>query len=110
MTRNGNLRMHSRIVSTFHRLLCGGLGFLIPWSAQAASETANSGATTGTSSLTGVGRALGMMLFAYLALKWTNRRKSDDDDETGFMGQHIKPIYVWLVIIAGVVLLMWRSG
>lgn len=51
----------------------------------------------------------GMMPFAYLALKWFNRKK-DRDDERGFLGLPVKPWVAWLVVIGGLALLMARSG
>jgi hypothetical protein len=63
------------------------------------------------SSANTIGKALGMMLFAYLALKWINRKKDRDDDEArGFLGLPVKPWVVWLVVIGGLGLLMARSG
>ena len=63
------------------------------------------------SSANAIGKALGMMLFAYLALKWINRKKDRDDDEArGFLGLRVKPWVVWLVVIGGLGLLMARSG
>ena len=80
-----------------------------PWVAWASTETVEA-AFTGPD-LSGVGRVLGMMLFAYLALKWFNRKKDRDDDAPrGFMGLPVKPWVVWLVVIGGLALLMARSG
>lgn len=63
------------------------------------------------SSVQAVGRVLGMMLFAYLALKWFNRKKDRNDDASrGFLGLPVKPWVVWLVVIGGLALLMARSG
>lgn len=63
------------------------------------------------SSANAIGKALGMMLFAYLALKWINRKKDRDDDEArGFLGLRVKPWVVWLVVIGGLALLTARSG
>ena len=77
--------------------------------AWASTETAEAASTE--SDLSGVGRALGMMLFAYLALKWFNRKKDRDDDAPrGFLGLRVKPWVVWLVVIGGLALLMARSG
>lgn len=82
---------------------------VFPGVAWASTETAEA-ASTGPD-LSGVGRALGMMLFAYLALKWFNRKKDRDDDEPrGFLGLRVKPWVVWLVVIGGLALLMARSG
>jgi hypothetical protein len=75
-----------------------------------ASTEAAGAASTGPD-LSGVGRVLGMMLFAYLALKWFNRKKDRDDDAPrGFLGLPVKPWVVWLVVIGGLALLMARSG
>ena len=75
-----------------------------------ASTEAARAASTGPD-LSGVGRVLGMMLFAYLALKWFNRRQDRDDDAPrGFLGLRVKPWVVWLVVIGGLALLMARSG
>lgn len=67
--------------------------------------------TESTSSANAVGKALGMLLFAYLALKWINRKSDRDDDEArGFLGLPVKPWVVWLVVIGGLALLTARSG
>ena len=88
----------------------GALGtWLVPGLAWASTEAAGA-ASTGPD-LSGVGRVLGMMLFAYLALKWFNRRQDRDDDaQRGFLGLPVKPWVVWLVVIGGLALLMARSG
>lgn len=63
------------------------------------------------SSANAIGKALGMLLFAYLVLKWVNRKKDDDNEEPrGFLGLPVKPWVVWLVVIGGLGLLMARSG
>lgn len=83
---------------------------VFPWMAWASTEAAETTASRGTN-LTGVGRVLGMMLFAYLALKWFNRKKDGDDDEPrSFLGLRVKPWVVWVVVIGGLGLLMGRSG
>lgn len=80
-----------------------------PWSAWASTEAIGA-ASTGPN-LSGVGRVLGMMLLAYLALKWFNRKKVKDEDEPrGFLGLSVKPWVVWLVVIGGLGLLMVQSG
>lgn len=80
-----------------------------PRMAWASNETA--GAVSTGPDLSDVGRVLGMMLFAYLALKWFNRKKDRDEDEPrGFLGLPVKPWVVWLVVIGGLGLLMARSG
>lgn len=88
----------------------GAMGtWLAPGLAWANTEVAGT-ASTGPD-LSGVGRVLGMMLFAYLALKWFNRKKDRDDDAPrGFLGLPVKPWVVWLVVIGGLALLMARSG
>lgn len=92
------------------RLACAGLMMVFPWMAWASTEVAKTTASNGTN-LTGVGRVLGMMLFAYLALKWFNRKKDADDDEPrNFLGLRVKPWVVWVVVIGGLGLLMGRSG
>jgi hypothetical protein len=64
-----------------------------------------------SSSANAIGKALGMLLFAYLVLKWVNRKKDEDDGEPrGFLGLAVKPWVVWLVVIGGLGLLMARSG
>lgn len=89
------------------RLAMGGMAVL-PWTAAWASSATT--ASTGPN-LSGVGRVVGMMLFAYLALKWINRKKDRDEDEPrGLWGSSVKPWMVWLVVIGGLVLLMVRSG
>lgn len=81
-----------------------------PWTVLASTEPAANTAATGPD-LSGVGRVLGMMLFAYLALKWFNRKKDRDEDEPrGFLGLSVKPWVVWLVVIGGLGLLMVQSG
>jgi hypothetical protein len=89
------------------------LGVLGTWLAPGlawANTDAAGTASTGPD-LSGVGRVLGMMLFAYLALKWFNRKKDRDDDAPrGFLGLPVKPWVVWLVVIGGLALLMARSG
>jgi len=73
-----------------------------------AAETAAS--STGPD-LSGVGRVLGMMLFAYLAMKLLNRKKdSDDSEQRGLLGMPVKPWVVWMVVIGGLVLLVVKSG
>ena len=64
------------------------------------------------SSANAIGKALGMLLFAYLVLKWVNRKKGEDNDgeSRGFLGLPVKPWVVWLVVIGGLGLLMVRSG
>lgn len=96
--------------ATLRRLACAGLVVAAPWTAWASTEVMTSTASTGPD-LSGVGRVLGMMLFAYLALKWVNRKKDRDEDEPrGFLGLPVKPWVVWLVVIGGLGLLMARSG
>jgi len=92
------------------RLFLGALGVsMAPGLAWANTEAA--GATSTGPDLSGVGRVLGMMLFAYLVLKWFNRKKDRDDDASrGFLGLPVKPWVVWLVVIGGLALLMARSG
>lgn len=63
---------------------------VFPGVAWASTETAGA-ASTGPD-LSGVGRVLDMMLFAYLALKWFNRKKDRDVDEPrGFLGCRSSP-------------------
>jgi hypothetical protein len=82
----------------------------LPFMAWAGTGTEASTQSTGPD-FHRVGRVLGMVLFAYLILKWANRKKDRDDDEPrSFLGQHIKPWVVWLVVIGGLGLLMARSG
>lgn len=89
------------------KLLWSGLAGAVTWvhsSVWAASPQ-------NPSSANAIGKALGMVLFAYLALKWINRKKDHDDDEPrGFLGLRVKPWVVWLVVIGGLGLLMARSG
>lgn len=100
----------SVLAAPLRRLACAGLLMVFPWMAWASTEVAKTTASSGTN-LTGVGRVLGMMLFAYLALKWFNRKKDADDDEArSFLGLRVKPWVVWVVVISGVVWLMARSG
>jgi hypothetical protein len=81
------------------------------WLAVPVGAVAETVATQPSSPASAVGRVLGMMLFAYLALKWINRKKNRDDDEPrGFLGLRVKPWVVWLVVIGGLGLLMARSG
>lgn len=97
------------IVARTHRAL-GTLGVSMATGLAWASTEAAGTASTGPD-LSGVGRVLGMMLFAYLALKWFNRRQDRDDDaQRGFLGLPVKPWVVWLVVIGGLALLMARSG
>lgn len=50
----------------------------------------------------GVGKALGMVLFGYLALKFFNRNKDDGDDSAERRGG-IRPIYlVLLAVMVGI--------
>lgn len=64
-----------------------------------------------TSSANAVGKALGVMLFAYLVLKWINRKKDHDDDEArGFLGLRVKPWVAWLAVILGLLILLAKSG
>jgi hypothetical protein len=92
------------------RLACAGLMMVFPLMVSASTEAAKSTVSSGTN-LSGVGRVLGMMLFAYLALKWFSRKKDADDDEPrSFLGLRVKPWVVWVVVISGVVWLMARSG
>ena len=82
---------------------------VFPGVAWASTETAEA-ASTGPD-LSGVGRALGMMLFAYLALKWINRKKDRDDNEArGFLGLRVKPWVVWSAVILGLLILLAKSG
>lgn len=88
---------------------CCVAALLTPGAAWAGAEAAGA-ASTGLN-VSNIGRALGMMLFAYLILKWTNRKKDRDDDAPrGFLGLAVKPWVVWLVVIGGLGLLMVRSG
>lgn len=88
----------------------GALGMSIP-TGLAWANTEGAGAASTGPDLSGVGRVLGMMLFAYLALKWINRKKDRDDNAPrGFLGLPVKPWVVWLVVIGGLALLMARSG
>lgn len=92
------------------RRTLGVLGMSIPTGLAWANTEGARVASTGPD-LSGLGRALGMMLFAYLALKWFNRKKDRDDDAPrGFLGLPVKPWVVWLVVIGGLALLMARSG
>lgn len=101
-------RVHALVAAL--RRLASGVVVVFPWTAWATTETAAGAASTGLD-LSGVGRVLGMMLFAYLALKWVNRKKDRDEDEPrGFLGLPVKPWVVWLVVIGGLGLLMARSG
>lgn len=97
-------------LATALRRLAFVVAVVFPWTAWATTETAAGADPTGPN-LSGVGRVLGMMLFAYLALKWFNRKKDRDEDEPrGFLGLPVKPWVVWLVVIGGLGLLMARSG
>lgn len=92
------------------RRTLGVLGMSIP-TGLACANTEGAGAAFTGPDLSGVGRVLGMMLFAYLALKWINRKKDRDDNAPrGFLGLPVKPWVVWLVVIGGLALLMARSG
>ena len=82
---------------------------LMSGAAWAANEATSQGASTGPN-LSGVGKVLGMVLFGYLVMKWANRSKSNDDEPRGFFGQNIKPVYLWLVLILGLIVLMSRTG
>lgn len=100
--------VHAHAVA-LRRVACGGV-VAFPWAVWASVEATTNTASTGPD-LTGVGRVLGMMLFAYLALKWFNRKKDRNEDEPrGFLGLPVKPWVVWLVVIGGLGLLMVRSG
>lgn len=95
--------------SVLRRVAVGG-AVVFPWAACASTQTATNAASTGPD-LSGVGRVLGMILFAYLVLKWFNRKKDKDDDETrGVLGRSVKPWVVWLVVIGGLAWLMVQSG
>lgn len=102
-------RLHA-LVAALRRLVMGG-AVVLPLVAWASTETTASTAASTGPDLSGVGRVLGMMLFAYLALKWFNRKKDRDEDEPrGFLGLPVKPWVVWLVLIGGLGLLMVQSG
>jgi len=97
------------LAAVLHRLACAAV-VGAPWAAWASTDSAANTVSTGPD-LSGVGRVLGMMLFAYLALKWFNRKKDRDEDEPrGFLGLPVKPWVVWLVLIGGLGLLMVQSG
>lgn len=68
--------------------------------------------STNPSAVNAIGKALGMLLFAYLVLKWVNRKKGDESDgePRGFLGLPVKPWVVWSVVILGLLLLMAKSG
>jgi len=101
-------RAHS-LAAALRRLASGGAA-VSPWAVWASNESTTSTSSSGPD-LSGVGRVLGMMLFAYLALKWINRKKDREEDEPrGFLGLPVKPWVVWLVVIGGLGLLVVRSG
>lgn len=82
----------------------------LPWLAGAAMAAEPGASSTGPD-LSGVGRVLGMMLFAYLAMKWLNRKKgSDDSEQRGLLGMQVNPWVVWMVVIGGLVLLVVKTG
>lgn len=97
------------LAAALRRLACAAV-VVAPWAAWASTDSAANTVSTGPD-LSGVGRVLGMMLFAYLALKWFNRKKDRGEDAPrGFLGLSVKPWVVWLVLIGGLGLLMVQSG
>lgn len=65
------------LAAVLHRLACAAV-VGAPWAAWASTDSAANTVSTGPD-LSGVGRALGMMLFAYLALKWFNLRRDRNE-------------------------------
>ena len=103
------LTFRAKAQTAFGALIAGYFGLMSCAAWAATDATAQGGASTGPN-LSGVGKALGMVLFGYLVMKWANRSKSDEDEPRGFFGQRIKPVYVWLVLILGLIVLMSRTG
>lgn len=62
-----------------------------------AAAAAPSGANGSESGLTAVGKAIGMVIFGYLALRFANRKR--DEDEAQASSRRSKRIYFGLAIV-----------
>lgn len=60
--------------------------------------------------LSGFGKVLGMMIFGYVAIRLVRRRKEAGRAGRGNQNRSVKPVYIWLVVLAGLTLLYWQMG
>ena len=51
--------------------------------------------------LSGVGKVLGMMVFGYILIRLVRRREEAGRAGRGNQNRSVKPVYIWLVVLAG---------